>query len=286
MRSFKITILTFFCLYYTTFLHSQTIKYTGLPVMNALIRDAAKIYNDVSFQIITKPENYTFSVSDLLNDSDIIGLTDNIDPEFTSVGAKVYTIGKDAIGIWVNEKNPIGNLSFNDLQSIYSGKIRYWNKYYPSGGLIHLFNIPINSPCNIAFNNIVFNNRPVNSPFIKYIDSNAMLLKLISQTPGGIGFMSISSAKGHKSLNLVRTVPVDNKPVDNQPVDNQLLVVNKLKDNKIIGITNSDYPITRPLYLVTIANNDTKEMAFINWILSSSGQKIVNQFFIGISQSK
>jgi phosphate transport system substrate-binding protein len=266
MRPFKIIILTLcICLYHTSFLHAQTIKYIGLPVMNAFIRTAAKVYNDVSFEIITKPDNHTFSVSDLLNGADIIGFTDKIDPEFISVGAKFFTIGRDAIGIWVNKQNPIANLSFDDLQSIYSGKIRNWNKYYSSGGLINLFNIPINSPCNVAFKNIVFKNRLIDSSLIEYVNLKAMLLKQVSQTPGGIGFMSISTAKGHKSLNLVRTVPVN---------------------NQIVGITNADYPITRPLYLVTIANNGTKEMNFINWVLSSTGQKIVNQFFIGISQTE
>ncbi len=266
MKPFNTVLLTlFFCLYYTALLQAQTINYIGLPVMNAYIRTVAKVYSDVSFKIITKPDNHVFSVSDLLNGADIIGFTDNINPEFISVGAKFFTIGRDAIGIWVNKKNLIANLSFDDLQSIYSGKIRNWNKYNPSGGLIHLFNIPINSACNIAFKNIVFKNRPIDSSLIEYVNSKAMLLKQISQTPGGIGFMSISTAKGHKSLNLVRTVPVK---------------------NQIVGITNGDYPITRPLYLVTIANNGSKEMNFINWVLSSTGQKIVNQFFIGISQTE
>ncbi len=266
MKLFKIIILTLFiCLFYTSFLHAQTIKYVGLPVMNAFIRTAAKAYSEVSFEIITKPDNHTFSISDLLNGADIIGFTDKIDPEFISVGAKFFTIGRDAIGIWVNKKNPIVNLSFDDLQSIYSGKIRNWNKYYPSGELIHVFNIPINSPCNVAFKNIVFKNRHIDSSLIEYVNSKAMLLKQVSQTPGGIGFMSVSTAKGHKSLNRVRPISVGNQTA---------------------GITNADYPITRPLYLVTIADIDTKEMNFINWVLSPTGQKIVNQFFIGISQTE
>ncbi|MCK5350461.1 MAG: hypothetical protein KAJ25_13780, partial [Desulfobacula sp.] len=48
---------------------------------------------------------------------------------------------------------------------------------------------------------------------------------------------------------------------------------------------NFDYPITRPLYFVTIAEPWGKEIKFINWILSDQGQKIVKKFFIGHSPS-
>jgi len=57
-------------------------------------------------------------------------------------------------------------------------------------------------------------------------------------------------------------------------------------NNQIISLSNTHYPIVRPLYLVTFANPNSKEMKFINWVLSSAGQKIVNQFFIGISQTQ
>ncbi len=47
------------------------------------------------------------------------------------------------------------------------------------------------------------------------------------------------------------------------------------------SVHNPEYPITRPLYLLTHGKPSAKVKRFINWSLSNEGQTIIKKRFVG-----
>ena len=249
---------------FVSLLNAQTIKYIGSPTLNPFIRTAARIYKDASFEIITKSNSHKILISDMSERADILGMADDVDPEFILLGAKKYLIGKEAIGVWVNKNNPISNLSFGQLAAIYTGEITHWQALGSYNQPIHIYIINPHSPCKQVFEKIVLKSAKYNDKYLHTVKPDPSVLKKIGEDPGGLGFFSLSEGLGHKSRHLVKTMFINGQAASNN---------------------NFDYPITRPLYFVTIAEPWGKEIKFINWILSDQGQKIVKKFFIGHSPS-
>jgi len=243
-------------------LNAKTIRYLGSPILNPFIRGAAKVYKDASFEIITKPDADELFTMNILKSTDILGVADNINPKLILSGAKKYFIGKDIIGIWINKANPIFNLSFHQLQEIYTGRITRWNELGSYDQPIHIYIVQPGSSIRKAFKKIILEDFDYYESNLKIVKPASSVLKKIGSDPGGIGFLSFSAAVGHKSQSAVRTILVNGQKASNQ---------------------NFNYPVTRPLYLVTLADPWGKEKKFIDWVLSGQGQKIVEKFFIGHS---
>lgn len=262
-KKFQVFILLIFLFFsIVSILNAKTIRYLGAPTLNPFIRNAAKTYKHASFKIITRPFTHEISIIDILDRIDIIGVADGVNPELILLGAKKYLIGKDAIGVWVNKTNPISTLSFHQLKEIYTGKVTHWHTFGPYDKPIHIYIVDSESPIRLAFQKIILKESEFNEQSLQVVKPGATVLKKIGNDPGGIGFLSLSTAVGHKSQPVIKTILVNGQKASNQ---------------------NFNYPVTRPLYLVTFAEAWEKEKKFIDWVLSEQGQKIVKKFFIGHS---
>jgi len=256
------TIFLLLLLIITPTANAQTIRFAGPPVLYPFIRSVAKTYSDVSFDIMTIPYDHKHSIFEILNKTDILGMADEIHPEIILMDAQKHLIGKDAIAIFVNKKNPIADLTLGQLKEVYSGKAILWHEFVDFDYPISIFTIHPCSPGRQTFKSLVLPNQDYHDNLIHTVKRDSLILKFISENPGGIAFLTLSDSIGHKSLPFVKTVSIN---------------------GQIPSIKNTAYPITLPLYLVTRSNTLEKEARFINWVLSTHGQKIVRKFFIGFS---
>jgi phosphate transport system substrate-binding protein len=85
--------------------------------------------------------------------------------------------------------------------------------------------------------------------------SSGPLEKAIVETPNMIGITGVSSAKKR---------------------DVKILKLDGLEASKE-NIASGEYPLFRPLYLVTRGEPDGLSKEFIDWILSEEGQEVVSQ---------
>jgi phosphate transport system substrate-binding protein len=168
-------------------------------------------------------------------------------------------IGYDALGVFVNEKNPVKSLSKAQLKAIYTGKARNWKEV---GGP----DLPIVA-CSEGlqsgratvetFRNTVLDGGAYGP--VKEVDDAADCVKLAASTPGAIGPATMAYAAPG-----ARAIPLDGvKPNPDE-------------------VRAGSYLLSRPLLLVAKSRPTGGVKAFFDYVLSADGQLVVKKSFISV----
>ncbi|SEK41352.1 phosphate ABC transporter substrate-binding protein, PhoT family [Methanobrevibacter gottschalkii] len=168
-------------------------------------------------------------------------------------GLTEYNIGQDGIVIAVNSKNPVNDLSKEQLKEIFSGKIDNWNQVGGHGGKINVITREAGSGTLDAFESIVLNkNTKIKNDAIVQSSTEAVK-QSVKQDENAIGFVSFA-----------HITP-----------DVKTLSVGGVSPNAET-IADGSYELQRPfLFLIKGSpSGDLKE--FIDWVNSSEGQKVLN----------
>ncbi len=180
-----------------------------------------------------------------------------INPAETRIIARKYRrlgvysiIARDALSIYINPKNPVRNLTIKQLKQIFSGEISNWQEV---GGEDHTIQVLIRSSDSgtyfyfqeyiLEFQSYVASARTV--------DSTEAIIREIKKNPYAIGYggMAFGPPEFHIQVNGI------NPSIENVRYDL--------------------YPLSRYLYLYTIQKPSGLAKEFIDWTISSEGQRIV-----------
>lgn len=167
-------------------------------------------------------------------------------------GLTQYVIGKDAISIIVNDKNPVNTISLKQLEGIYTGNITNWNQLGGNNSSITPVTREVGSGTRADFENFVLDNNTFGSG-VQVATFNYGLLQTVAVTPNSIGYIA------HDYLNnQVKQLEVNNISLTQQTV------------------TNGSYPLTRQLLFLVKGTPNGNVKAFIDFSLSPEGQAIAN----------
>lgn len=167
---------------------------------------------------------------------------------------KETVIAKDGIVVIVNNRNPISDISLSDLRKIYQGVFKNWSEFGRYKVKIIVVSRDSASGTFEVFKRIVMGKANIVASSLEQV-SNNMVRKIVSQTPGAIGYIGLGYL---------------NKAV--KPVK-----VGGIKASAV-NVNNGKYRISRPLFLYTTEALDTGAVKdFIGYCLSDSGQKIVKE---------
>jgi phosphate transport system substrate-binding protein len=166
---------------------------------------------------------------------------------------KPVAIGKDSVAIVVHPSNTINDLTLEQAAQIFSGEITNWEEVGGANTAIRVITREEGSGTRETFEKYVM------TPFDKEVagkasvkGSNGEVRATVSSDANSIGYLSIgyvdSSMKAIKVGGIEATVA---------------------------NVLSGDYPIQRSLYLITKGEPSALEQAFINFILSSEGQEVV-----------
>ena len=188
--------------------------------------------------------------------------------EVTGKDVKEFTVAYDALAVYSNPKNPIKEISVPELREIWAegGTITTWDQVNPKlKGKIVLFGRQNNSGTYDYFREHICGKtadkkqREFRSG-ISEMNGSAEVVENVARTPLGLGY----SGMGYKTDHV-----------------NWLKVSNKKGEPGIEPGTevarSGKYPIARKLYLYTAGEPTGEVKAYIDWILSPAGQKIVEQ---------
>ncbi len=234
-----------------------TIKYVGSSTVGKFMHAASKVYKDAKFAINTKPESGGGENATAAGKTDLGGVAREVKPAILAKGVKKYLIGRDAIGVIVNAKNPVQSLSLAQLKQIFTGKITNWKQVGGPDMAIHVYIVNPQSATRKVFQKVVLGGAKYAGK-IQTVRPDPAIVAKVAADPAGIGQLSfalIGEGKGVKRI----------KPDGQEPT-----------------VNNPNYPITRPLYLITKGEPTGAVKKFIDWARSAEGQKIVKQFFVGI----
>jgi phosphate transport system substrate-binding protein len=181
--------------------------------------------------------------------------------EVEKLKARYNTLGveipcaKDGLSVYLNKANPVSTLTIKQLGQIFSGKITNWSAVGGPDAPIKLYGRESSSG-TFGF----FKDNVVKTDFASSCQSlpgTAAIVNAVKKDKYSIGYGGAAYAEGVKDC----AVKKDDKSPAVLPT--------------AATIKNHTYPITRYLYMY-LKSKPTGEMkAFIDWILSSEGQKLV-----------
>lgn len=172
------------------------------------------------------------------------------------VVAHEIKVALDGVSIIVHPSNPVKNLTMRQLKSIYTGEIKNWSELGGPNQKIMLLSRDTSSGTYVFFQEHVLQN---NDYFrsTRMMPSTSAIVQTVSQDKGAIGYVGLGYAEEAGSKIKVLTV------------DKVEATINTIRSGK--------YPVARPLFLYTNGNPSGAVKTFIDYILGSSGQKIVKE---------
>jgi phosphate transport system substrate-binding protein len=168
--------------------------------------------------------------------------------------ATLHPVAWDALAIISNKKNPVNNLTADQIRAIYTGKITNWKKLGGPNAPIHLYiRKGMISGVGYAIRQYLFQDsfKKFESNFI--VKSSGPLEKAVEKDPYAMGITGISSARK-------RNVKI-------QGFDGKVPTY----ENVIKG----KYGLYRPLYLVTGPKPTKQVKEFILFASSEEGRDII-----------
>lgn len=175
------------------------------------------------------------------------------------ISYKQVIVAYDALAVIVNPTNKINQLTREQLEGIFTGKIKNWKEVGGANLQIVVYSRETSSGTYEFFKTHVLKNKNfVNS--VLSMPATGAVIQSVSQTKGAIGYVGLAYINTH-----IKALKVSFDQGKNFVSPNEKNAMNK------------SYPITRPLYYYYNTKNETKVKAYINYVLSPAGQKIVLQ---------
>ena len=240
-------------------LATDTINYVGSSTVGKFISAASKIYPQATFTINTRPESSGGESRVATGRASLGGVARELSPEFADMGLRKFLIGHDAIGAWINKSNPINNLTSAQLQKIFASDIKNWQELGGPNKPIHVYIVKATSATYKVFKKQIMGDREY-SHDAQIVRPDQKIVAKINNDPDGIGHLSFALGGEQTKTANIKKIAVDGQTP---------------------SVNNPQYPITRPLYLITKGAPQGANKKFIDWALSASGQHLVKQWFVG-----
>lgn len=179
--------------------------------------------------------------------------------------AKEVVIAYDALAVVVHPSNKVSQLTREQLQDIFTGKIKNWKEVGGEDMRIVAYSRETSSGTYEFFKESVLKNKNYMNGIMS-LPATGAIVQSISQTKGGIGYIGLAYL--NKEVKALKVSYDKGKKFTMPSVDNA---------------KNKSYPIMRPLYYYYEVKQESKVSDFIQYILSAEGQKIVTEIgFIAV----
>lgn len=161
-------------------------------------------------------------------------------------------IAKDGLVLIVNPNNPIGDLTLDEIRHIYTGEITEWSQLGGAESRINLIAREEGSGTRSAFTELVMGEEEI-TPKAIVQDSNGSVMQLVQGDPNAIGFISLGLLNDD-----IKALDLDGAEATAE------------------NIMNGSYSLARPFLFVTNGEPTGVTKSFIDFTLSSEGQKLLS----------
>ncbi len=164
----------------------------------------------------------------------------------------------DGLSVYVNEKNPVKELSLEQIKNIYLGKTKNWKEVGGPDRPVVLYGRENNSGTYVYFKDEILEGADF-AATAQHLPGTAAVVNAVAKDPAGIGYGGAAYGKGIREVK-VRTKA--DSPAYGPTMEN---------------IRSGKYPISRFLYMYTRTRPTGAMKEFIDWMLGDEGQKIVSE---------
>jgi phosphate transport system substrate-binding protein len=170
---------------------------------------------------------------------------------------KETIIAYDALSVIVNPTNKVSQLTREQLEGIFTGKIKNWKEVGGDDLQIVVYSRESSSGTYEFFKEHVLNKKNYASSVLS-MPATGAIVQSVSQTKGAIGYVGLAYMdKAVKSLK----VSYDKGKTYIAP--------------SMATAKDKTYPIVRPLYYYYLTTVEKTVKPFVDYVLSADGQKIV-----------
>ena len=269
MKKTVIFCLSVACLYAQNGLdafkkYDETLRIAGgtahIPIMKAVAKEITKINPKIKIAIAGGGSGVGIKkVGEGLVDIGNAGRKAS-NEEVKKYNLVLHKWAIDGIAVVVNKANPIKNLSQEEIQSIFAGKITNWKAVGGKDGTINVYTRDKASGTRKVFWKKVLNKNEI-TPKAVFVKSNGAMKRAIENDPNAIGFMSAGF------------------------LDKQIsgVAIDKIEPSEE-NIKSGKYKYTRGLYSITKGEAKGLAKDFINYLYSEHVQKdiVANKGFIPV----
>jgi phosphate transport system substrate-binding protein len=174
---------------------------------------------------------------------------------YYSTGVEI-PVAKDGVTLYVSEKNPVSELTIEQIRAIYTGAITNWSKVGgPDAGIV-LYGRENSSGTYAFFREVALKNADY-SASMQSLPGTSAVVNAVSKDVNGIGYGGAAYAKGVKEI-AIKTAKGSYKPTS---------------ENVKSGL----YPLSRDLYWYLKGKPSGEIKKLVDWALSPAGQEIVTK---------
>jgi phosphate transport system substrate-binding protein len=167
---------------------------------------------------------------------------------------KPVIVAYDGIAVIVNSANPVKSLTKKQVEQIFTGDVTDWSAVGGSGGKISIYTRNTSSGTYSEFKELAMKKRDYAGTSQK-MAGNEQIAAEVGKNPSGVGYvgMAYTKASGIKVVSIDGASP------------------------SVKSVQDHSYPYWRPTFYYT--NGDPSGLAkqFVDFTVSSGGQKIVAQ---------
>ncbi|TPW03943.1 MAG: phosphate transport system substrate-binding protein [bacterium] len=176
----------------------------------------------------------------------------------TKSGRKVeeHAVALDGVTIYVHQSNGLAGLTVSQIKGIYTGTITNWKDVGGPDRSIVVYGRESSSGTYVFFKEHVLGGADF-APMVQTLPGTAAVADAIGNDPAGIGYGGYAYGVGIKHLAV-------------SPTDGGLFV-----EPGEATVRDGSYPLARPLFWYTLSNPGEGASAFLAWVLSDVGQKVV-----------
>lgn len=165
-------------------------------------------------------------------------------------------VAYDAIAVVVNPNNKVSQLSRTQLEGIFTGKITNWKEVGGEDMKIIVYSRETSSGTYEFFKESVLKNKNYSSNVLS-MPATGAIIQSVKQTKGAIGYVGLAYLNSE-----VKALKVSyNEKTFVEP--------------SVANAKNKTYPVVRPLYYYYELKKEKQVKPYIDFVLSSEGQNIV-----------
>jgi phosphate transport system substrate-binding protein len=197
--------------------------------------------------------------TDIAQSSRSIKMAEKLKLQDAGIAFKEVKIAFDALAVVVNPGNKVSQLTREQLEGIFTGKIKNWKEVGGDDLQMVVYSRESSSGTFEFFKEHVLNNKSYAATCLM-MPATGSIIQSISQTKGAIGYVGLAYIE--KDVKALK-VSYDKGKTFTGP--------------SIANAKNKTYPIVRPLFYYYPTKFESKVQPFISYVLSAEGQKTVEE---------
>jgi len=167
-------------------------------------------------------------------------------------------VALDALSVFVNEANPVKEMTIPQVADIYMGKVRNWRQVGGPNAPIVLYGRENSSGTYDYFREHVLKKADF-SPSVQTLQGTAAVINAVAKDRNGIGYGGIAYAKDVRAVGIKKDAA--SKAI--YPAE--------------ATVADGSYPLSRKLFFYYPANAPERVTTFVQWSLAPEAQAFVSE---------